>query len=265
MGTLSEPNDARNKLRVPAGELVELSETYEPSPPGSWGAENLLVTKANTFIAEAQTPIDYLSSLCCSTVETACVQTLLELSVIQSISPSGSSTYATAEYMDLSSSWSLVVTFLVVVARSPIIEFIASSSYSDKDSHRHDSCKGLAWNQEKCRLSFRTPLRLPSISRPAVKVLATSSLIECCVFHTEDFSSAMRRSFGHLHFRVCYTSGTTLRWEYLSVRAAQCPFSCSRDADSCSRTACGQYGVGNSRQRRAASRGWWDACGPHRT
>ena len=104
MGSLSEPNDARNKLRVPEGEFVELSETYEPSPPGSWGAENLLVTKAYTFIAEAQTPIDYLCSLCCSTVETACVQTLLELNVIQSVSPSGSLTYTTAEYMDFSCS-----------------------------------------------------------------------------------------------------------------------------------------------------------------
>ena len=146
-----------------------------------------------------------------------------------------------------------------------MIECFASCSYNDKDSHRHDSCKGLAWNQEKCCLSFHTLLCLPSIPRPDVKVLAISSFIECCVFHPEDFSSDMRRSFGNLRFRVCYTSRTTLRWEHLSLRAVQCLFSCSRDADSCSRTACGQYGVGISRQRRAASRGWWDACGPHRT
>lgn len=91
MSPPKDPSSAlRAKLNTLAEEILKLTADFEPSPPGSWGTEPELITKAKALIAQAQSPTDYLSNLCCTTAETASVQTLLELNVIQSIPATGS-------------------------------------------------------------------------------------------------------------------------------------------------------------------------------
>lgn len=89
MGSSTDLCEQRKKLRALGDELVELTETYKPSPPFAWDVENPVVTKAKAIITAAQTPVDYLATLCCTTVEVASVQTLLELNAIQSIPDEG--------------------------------------------------------------------------------------------------------------------------------------------------------------------------------
>jgi len=73
-----------------AQELLELSRTYEPSPPNVLRAEPPLITKAKEVIAVAQGPMDHAIGMVSQAMETAVIRTLLYLKAIQTIPTIGS-------------------------------------------------------------------------------------------------------------------------------------------------------------------------------
>ncbi len=86
----TEIENIRAGLRTLAEEVLKLTDTYQPAPPNSWAAEDPLITKAKELIMQAQSTVDYMSTLTRTTTETVCLRTLLEFNVIQSIPTEGS-------------------------------------------------------------------------------------------------------------------------------------------------------------------------------
>ena len=75
----------RQRLKALATELVELSATYEPTPPGSIGHEHPIFIRARALLTEAQTPFEHTAALCTTIVEAASVRTLIHLGVFDNI------------------------------------------------------------------------------------------------------------------------------------------------------------------------------------
>lgn len=88
---MAHTQSTRARLQALVQELIPLAEKYEEPAPGAFGIEDPLITKAKELIAQAQTPIDYATSLMVTTLEAISLRTLLQLNALQAIPPTAAS------------------------------------------------------------------------------------------------------------------------------------------------------------------------------
>ncbi|KAF7191609.1 O-methyltransferase gsfC [Pseudocercospora fuligena] len=81
--------ETRNKLHALTNELVELSKTYEPTPPGTLGVECPLIKKARALIAQAQTPADYVVSTTSASMDLIAIRALMDFNTFHYIPTTG--------------------------------------------------------------------------------------------------------------------------------------------------------------------------------
>lgn len=106
----------RQRLKALATELVELSATYEPTPPGSIGHEHPIFIRARALLTEAQTPFEHTAALCTTIVEAASVRTLIHLGVFDNIPDNASISLG-----DLSQKTGVQESLLQRLLRAPIL------------------------------------------------------------------------------------------------------------------------------------------------
>jgi hypothetical protein len=82
----------RTSLASLAGELLEMSKTFEPQSDQLFSIESDVVQKARAFIAVAQGPMDFAMATMISAIGVAVIRTLTHLGALQAIPHTGGAT-----------------------------------------------------------------------------------------------------------------------------------------------------------------------------